>query len=81
VEDNPGIEEEQVAEREGMLQLSVRVPAEIKEAFDADCAARETNKTVLLSTILARRYKIAYKPSERSASRTTPHGGGEGRPR
>jgi hypothetical protein len=64
-----------------MAQLNVRVPEEIKGAFEAECVEKETNKTVLLSTILARRYKIAYKPSEASARRKTPFGGGDGRPR
>jgi hypothetical protein len=64
-----------------MVQLSVRVPEELAAAFNAECADKETNKTVMLSRILSRRYKIPYKPSEISARRTTPHGGGDGRPR
>lgn len=70
-----------MSNREGMTQISVRVPTALADAFNAECVDKETNKTVMLSKIFSRRYKIPYKPSEISARRTTPHGGGDGRPR
>ena len=70
-----------MSKRDGMTPISVRVPDELAELFKAECAEKETNQTVLLSTIFARRYKRPYKPSEISKRRTTPHGGGSGRPR
>ena len=68
-------------ERDGMRQLNVRMPDELVDAFEAECVDKGTNKTVLLSKMFARRYKIPYKPSEVSARRKTPTGGGSGRPR
>jgi hypothetical protein len=70
-----------VASRDGMVQLSIRVPEDLADAFNDECVEKETNKTVLLSKILSRRYRIPYKPSAISARRRTPHGGGSGRPR
>jgi hypothetical protein len=64
-----------------MVQLNVRMPEELIDAFNDECIEKETNKTVLLSKILSRRYRIPYRPSEVSKRRKTPHGGGSGRPR
>jgi hypothetical protein len=53
-----------------------RPPDEIRAALDREAAESETNKQVLLCTILAERYGLAYEPSPQSARRTTPFGGG-----
>ena len=57
-------------------QLHVSVPRALKDALDAECRERGTNKTVVLSEILAARYGIAYEPTPTEARRSTPHGGG-----
>lgn len=56
-----------------------RSPPAIKRALQEEADRRGTNATVLLNEILAERYGIEYVPSEQSARRKTPFGGG--RPR
>jgi hypothetical protein len=65
-----------VREREGFTPVIFKTPDEIHSALVAECERRRTNKTVLINTLLAHRYGIEYEPSEMSARRTTPTGGG-----
>ena len=57
-------------------QIHVWLPAALKAALDREAAERGSNKSVLLSRILADRYTIAFVPSPASTRRKTPHGGG-----
>ena len=63
-------------ERDRPTVVPFRPTDEIHAALVAECHAKETNKNVMLNRILAERYDLPYEPSEQSARRTVPTGGG-----
>lgn len=57
------------------MAVFVRIEPHLKRALDREAFEKETDKTDLLSTILAERYGLDYTRNPR-ATRTTPTGGG-----